>query len=523
LIEAVDDEHGASLLLSEIVESSKSDNPVTKQAAACLMKLFIEKTEADYEEYYGVLFREIIRLLSEPAGSPILEICWTALQTMVKTFDSAQLQTHLGSVRQALSFVRKECDSDGHLPGFGLDKKGINCILPIFKEGILGGSADHKESTALCLQEVILMTPPLALKPSVVGLAGPLIRILGDRYGSQVKCPLLQTLELLLKRNGAALKAFLPQLQTTFLKATHDETREVRIRAAEALGKLAAHHARIEPLVTELRKVLSDNMETSEMFETYAYALRLVMENGGAKVSQAGKESVLEMMSNMKDSDETQSRLCSAGVVAATIIHMENAPEVLEEFLSISGSDEEISTKLAVLGVVTKLKPGLIIENSALLNCLLVGAKSDEPIVIEAVIILLTYLLNYYGINNIPNQVISVVKKIVQMKNNGILVKLANAISWSQNENDAANVSLLPFIIIGAGHGTMSVKNAFETCLVVCTRIRHHEYGIEPLVNGLTGKDKSWLADFCQVGGKLRRLALTAPIVNDPDQTLLVE
>ena len=76
----------------------------------------------------------------------------------------------------------------------------------------------------------------------------------------------------------------------------------------------------------------------------------------------------------------------------------------------------------------------------------------------KAVIILLTYLLNYYGINNIPNQVISVVKKIVQMKNNGILVKLANAISWSQNENDAANVSLLPFIIIGAGHGTMSVK-----------------------------------------------------------------
>ena len=57
----------------------------------------------------------------------------------------------------------------------------------------------------------------------------------------------------------------------------------------------------------------------------------------------------------------------------------------------------------------------------------------------------------------------------------------------------------------------------------MCTRIRHHEYGIEPLVNGLTGKDKSWLADFCQVGGKLRRLALTAPIVNDPDQTLLVE
>ena len=57
----------------------------------------------------------------------------------------------------------------------------------------------------------------------------------------------------------------------------------------------------------------------------------------------------------------------------------------------------------------------------------------------------------------------------------------------------------------------------------MCTRIRNHEYGIDPLVNALSGKDKSWLADFCQTGGKLRRLALTAPIISDPDQTLLFE
>ena len=43
--------------------------------------------------------------------------------------------------------------------------------------------------------------------------------------------------------------------ETTFLKASHDESREVRYRGAEALGALARHHARIEPLVTDLRKV----------------------------------------------------------------------------------------------------------------------------------------------------------------------------------------------------------------------------------------------------------------------------
>ena len=218
LIEAVDDEYGASLILSEILEASKSGDIKKREAATSLIKTFVQKTPADYLEYYGVLFRELIRLMADPAGSATLELAWTSLQTVVKKMDNVELQSHLSSLRQAISFVRKEVDENGHLPGFGLPKKGINCIVPIFKEGILSGSPDMKEQTAICLQEVIELTDPGALKPSVVGLAGPLIRVLGDRYGAQVKCPLLSTLELLLTRAGLALKAFLPQLQTTFLK-----------------------------------------------------------------------------------------------------------------------------------------------------------------------------------------------------------------------------------------------------------------------------------------------------------------
>ena len=218
LIQGVDDEYGASLILSEILESSKSHDAKTRYAAASLIFTFVEKTPADFLEYYGVLFRELLRLMSEPEGSEILPLAWNSLQLVVKKMDNVELQSHLSSLRQAISFVRKEVDSAGHLPGFGLAKKGINCIVPIFKEGLLSGSVDHKEQTAQCLQEVIEMTDPAALKPSVIGLAGPLIRVLGDRYGPQVKCPLLSTLELLLTRAGPALKAFLPQLQTTFLK-----------------------------------------------------------------------------------------------------------------------------------------------------------------------------------------------------------------------------------------------------------------------------------------------------------------
>ena len=48
------------------------------------------------------------------------------------------------------------------------------------------------------------------------------------------------------------MKPFLPQLQTTFTKALQDPNRVVRLKAADALGKLIAIHAKVDPLFTEL-------------------------------------------------------------------------------------------------------------------------------------------------------------------------------------------------------------------------------------------------------------------------------
>lgn len=48
------------------------------------------------------------------------------------------------------------------------------------------------------------------------------------------------------------LKQFLPQLQTTFLKALNDSNRQVRLKAAYALGHLIVIHTRADPLFTDL-------------------------------------------------------------------------------------------------------------------------------------------------------------------------------------------------------------------------------------------------------------------------------
>lgn len=76
--------------------------------------------------------------------------------------------------------------------------QGIAPIWTIFREGILNGPPELKESAAKGLGEVIRRTSAEALKPSVVSITGPLIRILGDRFTHHVKVAVLETLGLLL-------------------------------------------------------------------------------------------------------------------------------------------------------------------------------------------------------------------------------------------------------------------------------------------------------------------------------------
>jgi hypothetical protein len=49
-------------------------------------------------------------------------------------------------------------------------------------------------------------------------ITGPLIRVVADRFAWQVKVAILETLKSLIGKVGPQLKAFLPQLQTTFVK-----------------------------------------------------------------------------------------------------------------------------------------------------------------------------------------------------------------------------------------------------------------------------------------------------------------
>ena len=64
------------------------------------------------------------------------------------------------------------------------------------------------------------------------------------------------------------LKPFLPQLQTTFIKALNDPTRAVRMRAASALQKLIKLHTRVDPLFTELHNGVKNTEDNTIRSDT---------------------------------------------------------------------------------------------------------------------------------------------------------------------------------------------------------------------------------------------------------------
>ena len=72
----------------------------------------------------------------------------------------------------------------------------------MLKEGLITGSPDEKEEAARVLIEVIHLssTKTLSTGKVVMLIAGPLIRVLGDRYGWNIKVATLEALVELVRK-----------------------------------------------------------------------------------------------------------------------------------------------------------------------------------------------------------------------------------------------------------------------------------------------------------------------------------
>lgn len=229
---------------------------------------------------------------------------------------------------------------------------GLEPLLPIYQRGILYGSASIREVSASGLGEVIALTSDKYLAgPVIIKMTGPLLRVVGDRNPSNVKIAILRTLGLILVKGGPALRAFVPQFQTTFVKALSDPSRQVRLEAIKALSLLMPLSTRVDPLIKELvagslgKNAVAAGDSGGPLFAVQTAsleALAAVLKKGGNKVKlpdsiQSAFDASKELLGNEDDSV----REGAAKVMGASVELMDPsvATEVLQNSILSNGDD----------------------------------------------------------------------------------------------------------------------------------------------------------------------------------------
>uniref|UniRef100_A0A0V0J0Y0 Putative translational activator GCN1-like n=1 Tax=Solanum chacoense TaxID=4108 RepID=A0A0V0J0Y0_SOLCH len=383
---SVIDEEGMESLLSELLKGVGDNQASIRRSSAYLIGYLFKNSDLYLGDEAPNMISSLIILLSDPDSDTVV-VAWQALSNVVSSVPKEVLPTYIKLVRDAVSTSRdkerrKKKGGPVLIPGFCLPK-ALQPLLPVFLQGLISGSAELREQAALGLGELIEVTGEKTLKEFVIPITGPLIRIIGDRFPWQVKSAILSTLSIIIRRGGIALKPFLPQLQTTFVKCLQDNTRTIRSSAALALGKLSALSTRVDPLVGDLLS----GVQTSDtgIREATLTALKGVIKHAGGSVSIASRIRVYTLLKDLIHNDDDQIRNSAASILGIVSQYLEDGQvvELLDGLSKSASSSNWCSRHGAVLTICSMLKhnPDIICASSSfplIVKCLKITLNDEK-------------------------------------------------------------------------------------------------------------------------------------------------
>ena len=297
------EEDGLHLLISQI--NRGFDTPETTYGACVALQMFCKNTSLDFQEHIGGLLTTLVPLLADDSSQRNLQGAWEALSALTSKIPKEMAPSFVRPMKDAVTSARdrmlrlsaKSQEKRTSLPGLLLPK-ALSPFLPTYLQGILqGSSAELRESSAEAIGDLVELTDEATLKPFVVQITGPLIRIVGDRFPSNTKTAILRTMGILVDKAGIALRPFIPQLQTTFVKCLPDEAREVRLQGAANIGRLS----RMAPRLDQLTIDISTNCMSADIDgpkEAYLSALASIMKESGDKLKEETLEKISEAITD---------------------------------------------------------------------------------------------------------------------------------------------------------------------------------------------------------------------------------
>lgn len=538
VILSVEGEHGNRIIMDDLIKYTKSEDVGERLSATALLTAFCQSTEYDYSSYVAMFIQVFFKLLSDKEV-PVQEEAWSSLSVLVKRLDAAEQLQHVGSLRQAMRYASDEIKRcGGLLPGFCNPKKGMAPVLPILREGILNGSPETKEQSAKALSECIELLTSQALKPSVISITGPLIRILGDRFNPKVRSAVLETLTLLLAKAGAFLKPFLPQLQTTFSKALHDADRPVRLQSAKGLRNLVAIHTRLDPLFLDLNNSIKAESDPSIM-ETTLHALRCCIDVAGSKVSQKIRTEVIATLNNLVGSEEESCSKCAAGCLGSLSSALDDVE--FESFLqqNVYDVDPSWNMRLArstLLVICFKQNPVRICERLDRVMPVVIEYSNLERVeIVNNSLRCAAYMLIFMVSQSqeVPNEVLKLYRKASQHTSNDVKVFLCDSVSYIYQTVEAKNsdenteltvplelsASFVSLLLTLLKEKNVTVRSSMDMALVRALDLTKNDNSFQKVPQYMNSRDIPILNDLAK--SRLKKLASTNPTVEDIDFTLV--
>ncbi|KAJ1530782.1 hypothetical protein ONE63_005633 [Megalurothrips usitatus] len=531
---SVTDEVGVRTIVDSLLESSRSENAACRRSATALLCAFCGQTRANYTQHVPQLLRGIIHLYADTDQGVLVMSC-EALAAVFKTLEITASTAYVGDIKQAIRYAAGDLKGQEYMPGFCLPK-GISPMLPMFREAVLNGPPEIKEVAAYCIGDMIKLITNEALAPSVVHITGPLIRILGDRFNWPVKAAVLDTLSLLLSKVGSMLKQFLPQLQTTFVKALNDGNRIVRVKAAVATGHLIKIHTRPDPIYTELHNSIK-NLEDSSVRETMLQALRFMISAAGDKMSEPIRKSILQTLIGMLSHHEDITRCAAAGCLGALCrwispdqLNLVVNDNLLVEETRLKGKgfkpppqvdDNSLDWMLrhgrsSALFVALKECPSVVYTDAycdKLHRVTLSFLLADRVQVAQNGIRCCAYLLDYCMSNEkaLPQPLISPFVRTMNHSSNEVKQLVSRVCSYLARRHDKKTFApellklILPMLVNGTKEKNSYVKADSEIALVAVLRLRHGEDMLQHCLSLLDAGAQEALTDV--ISKVLRKVA----------------
>ncbi|KAF9012742.1 armadillo-type protein [Cyathus striatus] len=347
LLSSIGDGEGLNTLMMMLMGWAKHDNPIRRVSACNFFAQFCEVTELDTSLYRIDWIRQLTTLLDDPQV-PVHTAAWNAFDIFVRSIPKDELEPLVVPLRRSI----ESSGAPGQtVPGFSLPK-GVAPTVPIIIAGLTTGSNEQREQAAYAIGDLVERTEESAIKPYVVQLTGPLIRVAtqATTYPPSVKTAILSALISMLESIPAFVKPFFPQLQRTFVKsATDPASNAVRIRAAQALGVLMQNQPRVDPVITELITGVKSNEDS--IASSLVVALARVTKNGSKNIGEKARESCVELVSDAFRETHDDNYCQAIGELVASL---SNHPELYSLFSHlVAGTPPSVLSSHLILAVLT--------------------------------------------------------------------------------------------------------------------------------------------------------------------------